>query len=55
MIDNAKNPLNIIQGGLGVLGNHYFRMNILTSKSLICVLCGSVMVSVKHRVVGNGS
>ena len=52
MIDNTTNPLNIIQTDLSILGSHYFRMNILIPKNLICVLCGSMMGSVKHRVVG---
>ena len=53
MINHINNPLNIIQKDLSVLGGHYFRMNILCPKSMICVLCGTVMESVKHRMVGD--
>ncbi len=53
MINNINNPLNIIQTDLSVLGGHFFRYNILRPKSLVCVLCGSIAESVKHRVVGD--
>ena len=53
MIDNINNPLNVIQSDLSSLGSHFFRMNVLRPKNLICVLCGSIMESVKHRMVGD--